>query len=145
MASLSVPSQSAEPQRSPRRLLACSSCQQRKVKCDRKSPCANCTKSGTPCVPAAPVARRRRFPERALLERLRKYEGLLHKHSIKFEPLHSHSTQSTEGSSRVEGTYTSDEDEGQLHAPLNQTSSSSFSATRRTESDWPKYASMLRQ
>lgn len=33
--------------------------------------------------------RRRRFSERALLERVRKYEELLHLHKIPFEPLHS--------------------------------------------------------
>jgi hypothetical protein len=32
--------------------------------------------------------RRRRFPERELLERLRKYEDLLRQNNIKFEPLH---------------------------------------------------------
>jgi hypothetical protein len=32
--------------------------------------------------------RKRRFPERELLERLRKYEDLLRQNSIKFEPLH---------------------------------------------------------
>ena len=32
--------------------------------------------------------RRRRFPERELLERLRRYEDLLRQNNIKFEPLH---------------------------------------------------------
>lgn len=32
--------------------------------------------------------RKRRFPERELLERLRKYEDLLRQNNIKFEPLH---------------------------------------------------------
>lgn len=35
--------------------------------------------------------RRRRFPERELLERLRKYEVLLRQNNIKFEPLHKDS------------------------------------------------------
>jgi hypothetical protein len=79
-------SQSSKPQR----VLACVLCQQRKVKCDRKYPCAHCIKSRVQCVPATQVSRRRRrrFPERELLERLRKYEDLLRKHNIKFEPLH---------------------------------------------------------
>ncbi|ETN42291.1 uncharacterized protein HMPREF1541_04232 [Cyphellophora europaea CBS 101466] len=74
----------------PQRVLACTLCQQRKVKCDRTFPCANCTKAGAHCVPAALVPRQRRprFPERELLDRLGKYEGLLQKHGIKFEPLH---------------------------------------------------------
>ncbi|KAF1847689.1 uncharacterized protein K460DRAFT_384014 [Cucurbitaria berberidis CBS 394.84] len=66
-------------------------CQQRKVKCDRKFPCANCIKSGTQCVSPALASRqrRRRFPERELLDRLRYYEDLLRKHNISFEPLHA--------------------------------------------------------
>lgn len=80
------------------RILACLLCQQRKVKCDRKFPCANCTKSHSQCVPGSTLVahqRRRRFPERELLSRLRHYEDLLRKHNISFDPLHS-------GSSNVE-------------------------------------------
>lgn len=41
------------------------------------------------CVPATlTTRRRRRFPERELLERLRRYEDLLRQHQINFEPLH---------------------------------------------------------
>ncbi len=36
----------------------------------------------------APHRRRRRFPERELLGRLRKYEDLLRQNNVKFEPLH---------------------------------------------------------
>lgn len=78
------------------RVLACLLCQQRKVKCDRKFPCANCTRSHAHCVPAATQTlrqRRRRFPERELLDRLRHYESLLRQSDIRFEPLHKdHST-----------------------------------------------------
>lgn len=44
------------------------SCMQ--VKCDRTFPCSNCVKTYAQCVPAilAPRQRRRRFPERELLE-----------------------------------------------------------------------------
>jgi len=75
----------------PQRVLACVLCQQRKIKCDRKFPCANCVRACAQCVPAtlAPRQRRRRFPERELLERLRHYEGLLRQNNIKFEPLHA--------------------------------------------------------
>ncbi|KAH7133751.1 fungal-specific transcription factor domain-containing protein [Dactylonectria macrodidyma] len=75
----------------PKRLLACVLCHQRKVKCERKFPCSNCIKSGAQCVPTTVVPRqprRRRFPERALLDRLRKYEDLLRKNNVSFEPLH---------------------------------------------------------
>ncbi|KAK6005020.1 hypothetical protein QM012_007799 [Aureobasidium pullulans] len=74
----------------PQRTLACASCQQRKVKCDRKFPCSTCIKSGGQCIPvAAPRQRRRRFPEAELLQRVRHLEGLLRQHNIDFEPLHS--------------------------------------------------------
>jgi hypothetical protein len=73
------------------RVLACVLCQQRKIRCDRVFPCANCTKAGVQCLPAAatPRQRRRRFPERDLLDRLRHYEDLLRQNNIEFEPLHS--------------------------------------------------------
>ncbi|KAJ5133832.1 hypothetical protein N7526_005197, partial [Penicillium atrosanguineum] len=73
-----------------RRSLACVLCQQRKVKCDRKFPCANCLKFKVECIPAAlnPRQRKRRFPERELLERIRKYEDLLRRNKVAFDPLH---------------------------------------------------------
>lgn len=72
------------------RVLACVSCQQRKVKCDRHFPCAHCLRAGIPCVPASlvPRQRRRRFPERDLLQRLRHYEDLLRQNNVDFQPLH---------------------------------------------------------
>ncbi|KAK6087315.1 beta-xylosidase [Seiridium cupressi] len=74
----------------PQRVLACVLCQQRKIKCDREFPCAHCTRAGAQCVPSTTHGRqrRRRFPERELLERLRHYEGLLGKNKIEFQPLH---------------------------------------------------------
>ena len=74
----------------PQRVLACQACQQRKVKCDRRFPCANCVRSQAQCVPAGlvPRQRRRRFPERELLARIRHYESVLQQHKISFEPLH---------------------------------------------------------
>ena len=75
----------------PQRILACVLCQQRKVKCDRKFPCAHCVRNGVQCVPAtaAPRQRRRRFAERELLERLRYYESLLRQNNVEFKPVHS--------------------------------------------------------
>jgi hypothetical protein len=74
----------------PQRVLACVLCQQRKVKCDRQTPCSNCVKAGgVQCVPAAlaPRQRRRRFGHRQLTEQIHKYENLLKRHGIKFESL----------------------------------------------------------
>ncbi|KAF2852134.1 hypothetical protein T440DRAFT_52397 [Plenodomus tracheiphilus IPT5] len=92
--SVSGTTPSVAPQK-PQRVLACLLCQQRKVKCDRKSPCANCSRAGAQCVSASlvPRQRRRRFPERDLLDRLRLYEDLLRGNNIVFEPLHSSSDQ----------------------------------------------------
>lgn len=71
------------------RILACVLCQQRKVKCDRKFPCSNCVKQQVHCVPATQTRkRRRRFPERELLDRLLKYEHILRQNNIDFQPLH---------------------------------------------------------
>ncbi|KAI1464977.1 uncharacterized protein F4812DRAFT_147020 [Daldinia caldariorum] len=74
----------------PPRVLACVLCQQRKVKCDKVFPCANCVRSRAPCVRAtlAPPRRRgssRRFPKRELVDRLSHYENLLRENGIPFE------------------------------------------------------------
>ena len=105
---VSSPSQLSKPQR----VLACVLCQHRKIKCDRKYPCANCTKSRAQCVPATQVSRRRRrrFPERELLERLRKYEDLMRQNNVKFEPLHKDSAGERE-SPKVGGSYDSDDEQ----------------------------------
>lgn len=55
-------------------------CQQRKVKCDRTEPCANCTKARVECISPStlpPKKRKKRFPEAELLARLRRYEDHL--------------------------------------------------------------------
>ncbi|KAB8201785.1 hypothetical protein BDV34DRAFT_202042 [Aspergillus parasiticus] len=74
----------------PPRVLSCVLCQQRKVRCNREFPCVNCTRAGVQCIPATGARqRRRRFPERELLERLRRYEALLRQNNIPFDPLHT--------------------------------------------------------
>ncbi|KAE9376651.1 hypothetical protein N431DRAFT_367787 [Stipitochalara longipes BDJ] len=102
----------------PRRQLACVLCQQRKVKCDRKHPCATCVKARVQCVATqAPRRRRRRFPERELLERVRKYEDLLSHHNIRFEPLHANPQLAVEKespTSNMEGCYDSDDEQPEI-------------------------------
>ncbi|KAK2028459.1 hypothetical protein LX32DRAFT_619052 [Colletotrichum zoysiae] len=63
----------------PRIVLACVFCHQRKIKCDRKSPCANCVKADQPCIPSkrAPSGAGRRRVKKDLLERLNHFETLL--------------------------------------------------------------------
>lgn len=72
-----------------KRLLACMECQRRKIKCDHEMPCSNCMRLKLQCVPATQQARRRRrkYPEKLLLDRLRHYESLLQQSKIAFQPL----------------------------------------------------------
>ncbi|GAP87396.2 putative fungal specific transcription factor domain-containing protein [Rosellinia necatrix] len=69
---------------------SCVLCQQRKVRCDKKKPCSNCVKAGVDCrvvPPQPPRRRKKRIPERDLVDRLRKYEALLTQNGIAFESL----------------------------------------------------------
>lgn len=69
---------------------SCVLCQQRKVRCDKQKPCANCVKAQVECrvVPPQPPRRRRKKPhERDLVERLKKYEALLAQHGVSFDPI----------------------------------------------------------
>ncbi|RYP66788.1 hypothetical protein DL770_008739 [Monosporascus sp. CRB-9-2] len=83
-----TPEQTSAAAAKPQRVLACVLCQQRKIKCDRKFPCAKCIQASAQCVVAPERQRRRRFPKRELLERIRHYETLLRQNNIKFEPMH---------------------------------------------------------
>ncbi|PTD11175.1 hypothetical protein HYE67_010251 [Fusarium culmorum] len=61
-----------------KRILSCILCQQRKKKCDKKTPCSNCTRLGAVCTPSKPATpRKRRRPNQELLERLSRCEELL--------------------------------------------------------------------
>ncbi|KAJ4267166.1 hypothetical protein NW762_003267 [Fusarium torreyae] len=76
-----------------KRILACVLCQQRKKKCDRKSPCSFCVKAKTQCIPSTPAPKRsRRKPTKELLARLERCEELLKRctcvqKSLMYEPL----------------------------------------------------------
>ncbi|KAJ6095791.1 hypothetical protein N7486_006537 [Penicillium sp. IBT 16267x] len=71
----------------PRVRLSCEACRQRKVKCDKLSPCTSCQRLGFKCVPVErarlPRGRTRKAPERAggsdkeLADRVAKLEDLL--------------------------------------------------------------------
>lgn len=72
------------------RVLACVLCQQRKVKCDRRFPCAHCVKARVQCVsatPAPPRRRRKRVPngEDELLQKVKKYETMLQTYGEKLD------------------------------------------------------------
>ncbi|KAJ5929645.1 hypothetical protein N7454_006595 [Penicillium verhagenii] len=116
--------QSLPPQTKSLRNLACVNCQQRKVKCDRGSPCANCLKHRTQCVPATQTRpRKRRFPERELLGRLRRYEELLRQNHVRFDPLHNYP-----GSTGDEGGDSSEEEQ-QPNEPNNSSPAPASSAS----------------
>lgn len=69
---------------------SCVLCQQRKVRCDRNKPCANCAKAGAECrviPPQPPRRRRKKLQEKDLLERLHKYESLLAQNGVKFDAI----------------------------------------------------------
>ncbi|KAL1840147.1 hypothetical protein VTJ49DRAFT_763 [Mycothermus thermophilus] len=69
---------------------SCVLCQQRKVRCDKQKPCANCVKAQVECrvVPPQPPRRRKKKPqERDLIDRLRKYESLLTQAGVDFDPI----------------------------------------------------------
>jgi hypothetical protein len=69
---------------------SCVLCQQRKVRCDKNKPCANCVKAKVECrviPPQPPRRRKKRLQERDLIERLKKYESLLAENGVKFESI----------------------------------------------------------
>lgn len=70
---------------------SCVLCQQRKVKCDRKDPCAACSRAHVECIfraPAPPRRRKRKPPESELLARLTRYEQLLPSLGAKIDGAH---------------------------------------------------------
>ncbi|RSL88575.1 hypothetical protein CEP51_001671 [Fusarium floridanum] len=129
MSTTTPASEPSRPRPKSQRILACILCQQRKVKCDRRFPCANCVRHQVQCVPATQTRpRRRRFPERELLDRLRKYEDLLRRNKVKFEPLHKDPGSGEQES--PEGSYGSDHE--QLEAVGVNTPSSSTTKSEST-------------
>ncbi|KAI5866539.1 hypothetical protein GGS23DRAFT_276103 [Durotheca rogersii] len=116
----------------PPRVLACTLCHQRKVKCDHNFPCSNCIKSGAECVPTVPARRRprRQIAKRDLLKRLRRYEELLLRSNINFESLPD-SSSLVETSFSTEVDHGSDDDENS--EPVDGTESPSPSATAKSE------------
>ena len=80
------------------RAYSCIRCFERKVKCDKRSPCTNCSKSSAECVfrvPPAPRRRRKQPLEAALVARLERYEELLKSNGIDFTGSFSPAVSST--------------------------------------------------
>jgi hypothetical protein len=69
---------------------SCVTCARRKVKCDKLSPCSNCSRSQSDCIYEAPAAsqRHRKRPANGdLRSKVSEYEDLLRKNNVKFQPL----------------------------------------------------------
>ena len=79
--------------------------------------------------------RRRRFPERALLERLRKYEDLLRQNNVAFEALHNDVDKEKE-SLNAESHY----DSGDEHPETGPDSSSLSTIVKSERGFGAKYA-----
>lgn len=59
---------------------SCTTCRKRKVRCDKRHPCANCSKANIDCVfpgPGRAPRRSRKPPDTELLARLRRLEGVV--------------------------------------------------------------------
>ena len=104
----SPPTNSQRPKIRP---ISCSTCQQRKVKCDKAQPtCSNCAKHRASCVyipPALPIRKKRKSPEEELVGRLRRYERLLRAHGISTDDDPNHASTSIEKGGISEASTTS--------------------------------------
>ena len=73
------------------KLISCTLCQQRKVKCDKGQPtCFNCARHRASCVYVAPAKsqrKKRKSSEEELIDRLKRYESLLEAHGILLDDL----------------------------------------------------------
>jgi len=68
-----------------RRVYSCIRCADRKVKCDRQTPCSNCNKHGVDCVHVPSdltLKRKKRIKVQILNDRLKYYETLLQEQGI---------------------------------------------------------------
>lgn len=86
--------------------------------------------------------RRRRFPERALLERLRKYEDLLRQSNTEFEPLHEHLARDKR-SLNAEGCYDSDDEHPDITGPDLSTLSTTAKSDRAHEAKYGLFKEVL--
>ncbi|KAK1969882.1 fungal-specific transcription factor domain-containing protein [Colletotrichum sublineola] len=125
---------------------SCVLCQQRKVRCDKNKPCANCVKARVECrviPPQPPRRRKKRLQERDLVDRLKKYENLLAENGVKFDPIAVDLKASDRNSMNMDDEHQIDDDadlandfEGLKTSPEGSTSPS-VAGSRRSQSDKP--------
>lgn len=68
---------------------SCLPCRQRKIKCDRRDPCSNCTKTEKQCSFVPPVRGKRKITKlrkEGLHAKVKRYEELLKSYGAKVEP-----------------------------------------------------------
>ncbi|KIW92326.1 uncharacterized protein Z519_07310 [Cladophialophora bantiana CBS 173.52] len=97
---------------------SCLACRQRKIKCDRQTPCANCVKGDTQCsfIPPVRGKRKRTKPAReGLHAKLRRYEEMLMSYGAKVEPSLDSDTSDVQSASRSEVGVSKD-DESQIES-----------------------------
>ncbi|KAK6224730.1 fungal specific transcription factor [Colletotrichum tabaci] len=125
---------------------SCVLCQQRKVRCDKNKPCANCVKARVECrviPPQPPRRRKKRLQERDLVDRLKKYENLLAENGVKFDPIAANIKSLDRNSIHMDDDHQIDDDadlandfEGLKTSPEGSTSPS-VAGSRRSQSDKP--------
>lgn len=95
----------------PLRQFSCLICRQRKVKCNRHEPCANCVKAETECTFVAPVRGKRQKKKQTKKEKpvreglhakLRRYERMLENYGKALDPPMSDSS-SADGDDAASG------------------------------------------
>ena len=80
----------------------------------------------------APRRPKHRFPDRELLERVRRYEELLRQNNINFEPLHKDLTRKNE-SPNAEGGYGSNDEQPEAVGPEVSSPSTTVKSERVNE------------
>ncbi|KAF2801693.1 uncharacterized protein BDZ99DRAFT_402906 [Mytilinidion resinicola] len=97
---------------------SCVTCRKRKVKCDKRNPCSNCTKAKIECVfpsPGRAPRKSRKPPDGELMERLRKLEGVVQSLNAQVEEEQQAHGGSGEGASRQGSTA---EGDSKPHCPM---------------------------
>lgn len=77
---------------------SCYACRQRKVKCDRREPCANCVRADAACEYVQPTRGKRtktKPPRESLHAKIARYERILEKHGEGLTPSLDHDGQSS--------------------------------------------------
>ena len=84
---------------------SCLTCRQRKIKCDRRNPCSNCTRAARQCSFIPPVRGKpkgRTAPKEGLHAKLRRYEEMLKSYGADLEPSDNDNNNNSDGETASE-------------------------------------------